>query len=117
MSFGTPSSTQNFRLASAAATGAQATPFQSFTWKPAVRSLLVKIVRQPPPGSARRCTLPASESGSMKRSASRWPTIFQVKSSGLPSKKLPSSWLRSEPRKPSERLAGDTARTRRSAGT
>ena len=38
------------------------------------------------------------------------PVSFQVKSSGLPSKNGPSSWLMSEPRKPSDRFAGLTAR-------
>ena len=82
-----------------------------------VRSLLEKIDRQPPPDSGFRSDFPAMLSGSTKRSPSLWPTIFQSKSSGFPSKKKPSSWLWSEPRKPSERFAGEMARTRRSAGT
>jgi len=55
--------------------------------------------------------------GGVERSASRRPTSRHTKSSGLPSKKLPSSWLRSEPRKPSDRFVGETERTRRRAGT
>ncbi len=45
------------------------------------------------------------------------PTYRQMKSSGFPSKYTPSSWLMSEPRNPSERFVGETARTRRTAGT
>src|SRR5262249_17735381 len=61
--------------------------------------------------------LPCRLSGSTMRSMSASPLRVQVKSSGFPSKNGPSSWLMSEPRKPSERFAGLTARTRRRAGT
>src|SRR5439155_25651223 len=45
------------------------------------------------------------------------PTSFHSKSCTLPSKYGPSSWERSEPRKPSDRFAGDTWRVRRRLGT
>src|SRR5229473_2969324 len=51
--------THTFRLVSAPATGAHAMPFQSFTWKPTVRSLLANGVRHPPHAPERRHIGPA----------------------------------------------------------
>src|SRR2546422_1049717 len=109
--------TQKLRFASAAEIGAQPTPFQSESMYPSDFSPVGQRARHPPVGNQTLLDLPSKLSGSTRRSCSASPTSFQVKSSGLPSKKGPSSWLMSDPRKPSERLAGLTARTRRSAGT
>ena len=110
MSLGTPSTTQNFRFASAALTGAQPMPVQPFFSNPAAGRPIGQSCRQPAVSTQRSGPpLPLIDSGSTIRMPSRIPMGFHSKSSGLPSKKLPSSWLRSEPRKPSERFAGLTA--------
>src|SRR5438067_1673130 len=74
-------------------------------------------VSQPLPSTHLALASPFRFVSSEKRSWSDCPTSFHSKSSTLPSKKGPSSGLSSEPRKPSERLAGEVMRTRRSAGT